>query len=93
MSYPRVNYEMTEDELKELLESCKPTSCIMVGAYAPSSPQERANRAWQLFGSGTVGAVAVKHGRDFVGIELNSEYIALAEKRIRATQPPLMMAL
>ena len=82
MSYPRVNYEMTEDELKELLESCKPTSCIMVGAYAPSSPQERANRAWQLFGSGTVGAVAVKHGRDFVGIELNSEYIEIAEKRI-----------
>ena len=50
MSYPRVNYEMSEDELGELLESCKPTSCIMVGAYAPSSPQERANRAWQRLG-------------------------------------------
>jgi len=46
-----------------------------------------------FFGSGTVGAVAVQHGREFIGIELNPEYIALAEKRIRATQPPLMMAL
>ena len=60
MSYPRVNYEMTEDELKELLESCKPTSCIMVGAYAPSSPQERANRAWQRLGE--------KYGFDYMTV-------------------------
>jgi DNA modification methylase len=46
-----------------------------------------------FFGSGTVGAVAVKHGREFVGIELNPKYIALAEKRIRATQPPLVLEL
>jgi hypothetical protein len=35
-----------------------------------------------FMGSGTTALVALKHARDFVGIELNPEYIALAEKRI-----------
>jgi DNA modification methylase len=38
-------------------------------------------------GSGTVGVVALKHGRDFVGTELNPEYAALAEARIRDDGP------
>jgi len=33
-------------------------------------------------GSGTVGAVATGCGRDFVGIEINPEYAALARDRI-----------
>jgi len=33
-------------------------------------------------GSGTTGAVAARHGRDFVGIELNDEYIDMANCRI-----------
>jgi DNA modification methylase len=33
-------------------------------------------------GSGTTGMVAVKHGRRFVGCELNPEYAAMAEGRI-----------
>lgn len=33
-------------------------------------------------GSGTVGVVARQLGRDFVGIELNADYAALAERRI-----------
>ena len=33
-------------------------------------------------GSGTTGVVALRHGRSFVGIELNPEYIDLARKRI-----------
>jgi len=33
-------------------------------------------------GSGTTGEVAVRHGRRYVGIELNPEYVAMAEKRI-----------
>ncbi len=33
-------------------------------------------------GSGTVGAVALRHGRKFVGIDLNPEYLALASERI-----------
>ena len=35
-------------------------------------------------GSGTTGAVAMKHGRRFVGCELNPEYVAIAERRIDA---------
>lgn len=33
-------------------------------------------------GAGTTGMVALKYGRRYVGIELNSEYVALSEKRI-----------
>lgn len=40
-------------------------------------------------GSGTTGAVAVGHGRNFVGIELNPAYVALAEERIGNSQPAL----
>jgi site-specific DNA-methyltransferase (adenine-specific) len=36
-----------------------------------------------FFGSGTVGAVAERHGRDWLGIELNPDYCQLAWKRIR----------
>lgn len=35
-----------------------------------------------FMGSGTTGAVAKKHGRDFCGIELNPEYLAIAANRI-----------
>ena len=38
-------------------------------------------------GSGTTGAVALRHGRNFGGIELNPAYIQLAEKRIGAESP------
>ena len=40
-------------------------------------------------GSGTVGVVALRHGRDFIGIELNPEYAALAESRIYDDGPLL----
>lgn len=35
-----------------------------------------------FLGSGTVAAVAVKHRRDWLGIELNPDYAALAEQRV-----------
>ena len=38
-------------------------------------------------GSGTVGAVAIRHGRSFIGCELNLEYIALARQRINSVAP------
>lgn len=37
-----------------------------------------------FFGSGTTGLVAEKHGRDWVGIELNQEYVEIAKKRLEA---------
>ncbi len=36
-----------------------------------------------FMGSGTVGLVAKKLNRDYIGIEFNPEYIKMAEKRIR----------
>ena len=38
-------------------------------------------------GSGTVGAVAARLGRSFVGCELNPDYVNLALDRIRAADP------
>ncbi len=40
-------------------------------------------------GSGTTGAVAVRLGRDYVGIDLNAEYLKLAEKRIEKEVLPM----
>lgn len=33
-------------------------------------------------GSGTVGVVAARHGRQFVGVELKPEYLTLAQARL-----------
>jgi len=43
-------------------------------------------------GSGTTGAVALKHGRKYIGCELNPAYIELAHERIRQSQPMLLTA-
>ena len=40
-------------------------------------------------GSGTTGVVALRHGRSFIGIELNPEYVQLAQKRIVGDAPLL----
>jgi DNA modification methylase len=37
-------------------------------------------------GSGTVLRVATRHGRDGIGIELNEDYIAIAERRLNGVQ-------
>jgi site-specific DNA-methyltransferase (cytosine-N4-specific) len=38
-----------------------------------------------FFGSGTVGVVAQELGRNYIGIELNSDYVSLAvEKQCKA---------
>nr|GGG64594.1 methyltransferase [Virgibacillus oceani] len=39
-----------------------------------------------FFGSGTTGLAALEHNRNFVGIELNPEYIKIAKKRLAAVQ-------
>lgn len=38
-------------------------------------------------GSGTTGLVALRHGRNFVGIELNPEYVEMATRRIEQDAP------
>ena len=57
--------------------------CILAGSRAGDLTLD------PFAGSGTVGVVALRHGRDFVGVELNPEYAAIAEARIAADAPLL----
>ena len=41
-------------------------------------------------GSGTVGLVARQHGRDYVLVELNPEYVEQMKQRLDCVQPPLL---
>lgn len=41
-----------------------------------------------FMGSGTTGVAAVRHGRRFIGIEQNSEFLDLAIARLKETTPP-----
>jgi len=64
MQNPRVNYEMTEEDLNTLLDACKPTPCMMIGSYVSPSPQENANRAWASLGRKMgFDAMTVRPGR------------------------------
>jgi len=38
-------------------------------------------------GSGTVGVVCARAGRNFIGIDLNPEYVEIARRRIEGTAP------
>ena len=42
-----------------------------------------------FFGAGTSALVAVKQGKKYIGIELNSEYINIAKERLQKVQLPL----
>jgi site-specific DNA-methyltransferase (cytosine-N4-specific) len=44
-----------------------------------------------FFGAGTVGVVALNLGRDCVGIELKEDYAAIAERRLAAVHPTLVL--
>jgi site-specific DNA-methyltransferase (cytosine-N4-specific) len=46
-----------------------------------------------FFGAGTVGVVCERHCRRYVGIELNSEYVQIARRRICATERELDLSL
>ena len=39
-----------------------------------------------FFGSGTTGRVATEYGRNYIGIELNTEYIDMAHRRTNNIQ-------
>ena len=48
----RKEFEMTSEELKELLDACKPTPVMYLDGGTPmfNTPQENANYAWQKLG-------------------------------------------
>jgi site-specific DNA-methyltransferase (cytosine-N4-specific) len=58
--------------------------CILAGSHAGSVVLD------PFFGSGTVGEVAAVEGRDFLGIELNPEYAAIAQARLNGVAPGLI---
>ena len=43
-----------------------------------------------MMGSGTTGKMAIKNGRNFVGIELSAEYVEIAKKRIALAEAPIV---
>jgi site-specific DNA-methyltransferase (adenine-specific)/site-specific DNA-methyltransferase (cytosine-N4-specific) len=61
--------------------ACFPTAlvepCILAGTNEGDTVLD------PFFGSGTVGQVARALGRDFIGLELNPEYVAIAQKRLQ----------
>uniref|UniRef100_A0A6M3XX36 Uncharacterized protein n=1 Tax=viral metagenome TaxID=1070528 RepID=A0A6M3XX36_9ZZZZ len=77
--YPRTEYEMTEDDLNELVKACKPTPCMLIGGYAPATPQENAIRVWKNLGEKmgfdhmTAWPVYGKESRFFTAIPSETE--------------------
>lgn len=67
---------------EKLIEPCILAGCPLDGVVLDP-----------FFGSGTTGLVALKHGRNFIGIELNKEYIKIAEKRLSKVQLELIHEL
>jgi len=41
---------MTEEDMKNILDACKPIPYMIIGGQLPPSQQENANRAWQALG-------------------------------------------
>lgn len=46
-----MRYEMTDEQLKKILEACKPVPYIVADGREPISPQEHANAAWAALGA------------------------------------------
>lgn len=44
------DFEMTEEELKEIMDASAPVPLIAINLGMPSSPQENANMAWERLG-------------------------------------------
>lgn len=60
--------------------------CILAGSRPGDTVLDPFN------GSGTTGAVAIKHHRNYIGIELNPGYVELTRRRFSQVQPVLFGA-
>lgn len=67
---------------EDLIEPCVLAGCPLDGVVMDP-----------FFGSGTTGLVSLKHSRNFIGIELNPEYIKIAKKRLSEVQLELIHEL
>jgi DNA modification methylase len=59
------------------------TPCVLAGSRTGDTILD------PFAGSGTVGVVALRHQRSFVGIDLNAEYLSMARRRIYDDAPLL----
>lgn len=79
--YPRTEYEMSEADLKTILEACKPTPVISFDGVNSimGTPQENANSAWERlskkmgFDHMTVRPIESKGQRFFTAIPSETE--------------------
>ena len=60
------------------------TPCVLAGCPAGGTVLD------PFSGSATTGEAAIGAWRSYIGIELNPEYMALAERRLSTTQPALL---
>jgi DNA modification methylase len=77
------DWEETDEAKKEIIKVYVPNIPLSNHPHRPGIVLD------PFFGSGTTGEVAIKNKRGWLGIELNPEYVELAEKRIGRTQPAL----
>ena len=70
----------TKRRILESMSQIKEYSYLECGCNAGFSPGIVLD---PFFGAGTTGLVALKQNKNFVGIELNPEYIKIAEKRLK----------
>ena len=71
--YPEAHFATFPRELPEL--------CVLAGCPRGGGVLD------PFAGSGTTGVAALRHGRSFVGLELNPEYVELARRRIAGDAP------
>jgi DNA modification methylase len=58
--------------------------CVLAGCPAGGTVLD------PFFGSGTTGLVARQYNRNYIGIDLNPEYVKLAERRIQTGERPFV---
>ena len=63
---------------------CPHCGCDAAWRFPPTNPSVVLDC---FAGSGTVGAVALAHGRSFIGIEINSDYVKMGKRRTESTAP------
>ena len=67
-------FEMSEQDLSDLLNACRPVPYMVFGTHEPRSPQENANDAWAALGRKlgfdhmTVRPIAGKSDRFFMAV-------------------------
>ena len=60
------------------------TPCILAGCPTGGTVLD------PFFGSGTTGRVATKYNREYIGIELNPEYVEISNKRTDNVQMDIL---